>query len=89
MKKSRWNNDLPTWGNERWYTKDEIDAMINEIRVPSGTVRAIVNYTNNTSQTVDFYAKITGEENVPLTTLEVTVTYTNGTTQTLDLYARL
>lgn len=89
MKKSRWNNDLPTWVEERWYTKDEVDAMIDEIRTPSSTVRAIVNYTNNTSQTVDFYAKITGEEEVPLTTLTVTVTYTNGTTQTLDLYARL
>ena len=89
MKKSRWNNDLPSWGNERWYTKDEIDKMIEEISIPSGTVRATVNYTNNTSQTVDFYAKITGEETVPLSSVSVTITYTNGTTQSVDLYARL
>ena len=89
MKKSRWNNDLPTWGDERWYTKDEIDSMIEEISIPQGTVRATVNYTNNTSQTVDFYAKITGEETVPLSSVSVTITYTNGTTQSVDLYARL
>ena len=89
MKKSRWNNDLPTWGDERWYTKDEVDAMIDEIRTPKETVRAIVNYTNNTSQTVDFFARLTGNEEVPLTTVEVTVTYINGSSQTFDLYARL
>ena len=59
MKRTRWNDDLPTWVEERHYTKDEIDKKLIEVSpITASAVTVVVTYTDGSSQTVDLFARL-------------------------------
>ena len=41
MERTRWNDDLETWCDERYYRKDEIDRMIGDLELNSGLVFSV------------------------------------------------
>lgn len=52
MIKNRWNNDLPQWLKEEFYTKDEVDAKFGGTAGYS-TTTVIVTYTNGSTETIN------------------------------------
>ena len=41
MERTRWNDDLETWCDERYYRKDEVDEMISQLELNSGLVFSV------------------------------------------------
>lgn len=41
MERTRWNDDLETWCDERYYRKDEVDEMISRLELNSGLVFSV------------------------------------------------
>lgn len=41
MNRTRWNDDLETWCDERYYRKDEVDEMISRLELNSGLVFSV------------------------------------------------
>ena len=59
IKKTRWNDDLESWVDERHYTKDEIDKKLLEISpMGASSVTVTVTYTDGSSQTVDLFRRV-------------------------------
>ena len=59
MKKSRWNDDLESWVEERHYTKDEIDKKLIEVSpITASSVTVVVTYVDGSSQTVDLFMRV-------------------------------